>query len=83
MRCHCGPIRSVIEMPLRPDTFGYCYCRCGPIRSVIVTAVVARYVRLLLLLLWPDTFGYCDTFGYLSFVVDVDLMLSYFVDQQF
>jgi hypothetical protein len=68
---------------LWPDTFGYCYCRCGPIRSVIVTAVVARYVRLLLPPSWPDTFGYCDTFGYLSFVVDVDLMLSYFVDQQF
>ena len=107
MRCHCGPIRSVIEMPLRPDTFGYCllplwpdtfgycYCRCGPIRSVIdsavvaryvrllFTAVAARYVRLLLLPLRPDTFGYCYTFGYLSFVVDVDLMLSYFVDQQF
>jgi len=50
---------------------------------LLFTAVAARYVRLLLLPLRPDTFGYCYTFGYLSFVVDVDLMLSYFVDQQF
>jgi len=95
LRCHCGPIRSVIVtavvaryvrlllLPLWPDTFGYWFCRCGPIRSVIDSAVAARYVRLLILPLWPDTFGYCNTFGYLSFVVDVDLMLSYFVDQQF
>ena len=48
LRCHCGPIRSVIVtavvaryvrlllLPLWPDTFGYWFCRCGPIRSVIV-----------------------------------------------
>jgi len=85
----------LLLLPLWPDTCGYCYCRCGPIRLVIdsvvvaryvwllFTAVVARYVRLLLLSLWPNTIGFWYTFGYLSFVVDVDLMLSYFVDQQF
>ena len=47
LRCHCGPIRSVIVtavvaryvrlllLPLWPDTFGYCYCCCGPIRWLL------------------------------------------------